>query len=221
MEFGPSSPQLVGNSSDPYNCGNPGGLSALSGYGSCSWEFKPPRLEFQWVRAGGKACTSDAECTAKGEICGMADNGHVGCGELLGYWSHDQFCGQNLGLVYPYAHCDAKLPYPNEGQTLWNLLGCVDVPSCYQDNSGINCCGCVDWQNEISAVSPDTLKCKYENPNWLAYVKPYLQYLKEACPSAYTFPYDDHSSTYVCSYIPDGSSTNTMNYTLTFCPDGK
>jgi hypothetical protein len=151
----------------------------------------------------------------------MNDQGHTTCGKLLGYWSHDQFCGQNLGKVYPDAHCDMVLGSPNAGQTLWNLLGCVDVPSCYQDQSGENCCGCVNWQDEIDSVSPDTLLCKYKNPNWLTYVKPYLQYLKMACPSAYTYPYDDHSSTYTCSYYAPDSSVNMVNYEIAFCPNEK
>lgn len=195
-----------------------GGIVALTGYGACTWKFDPPDYQFKWVSGGGATCSKDADCDL-GEICGMNDRGFTTCGSLIGYWSLDQFCGQNLDVNYPEAPCRMPLGYPNEGQTLWNLLGCVDVPSCYQEASGENCCGCVDWQDEIDAVSPLTETCIYSNPNWINFVKPYLQYLKNACPSAYTFPYDDHSSTYVCSYFDAGNpQLNIANYTISFCP---
>ena len=147
----------------------------------------------------------------------MSNKGVLTCGDHLGYWTLDQFCGQHLDQFYPKADCQMPLSDPNAGQTLWNLLGCVDVPSCYQPDSGNNCCGCVDWQNELDAVSPLTETCYNSNPNWLQYVKPSLQFMKEACPSAYTYPYDDHSSTYVCSHL-DADGINDVQYSVTFCP---
>ena len=198
-----------------------GGRVALTGYGSCSWNFTPPKHEFKWVKEGNEgrisSCSSNDACSSlPGTVCGMSINGVMTCGELLGYWTLDQFCGQNLDEKYPSINCDLSLPSPNAGQTLWNLLGCVDVPSCYQSNSGSNCCGCVDWQNEISTVSPQTEKCQYSNPNWLNDVYPTLKFMKNACPSAYTYPYDDHSSTYVCSSMQSG--VNMLNYAVNYCP---
>ena len=41
--------------------------------------------------------------------------------------------------------------------------------------------------------------------------------MKRACPTAYAFPFDDPSSTYQCRNKDPGNS-NTMGYTITFCP---
>jgi hypothetical protein len=220
VEFSPVQPFAV-DPNKPYDCGNPGGRVPLTGSGSCSWEFNPPKPEFKWVQEGNEntvsSCSSDAACSSlPGTVCGMSINAVMTCGELLGYWTLDQFCGQNLNDKYPAINCDLALPSPNSGQTLWNLLGCVDVPSCYQTASGSNCCGCVDWQNELSDVSPLTEKCLYSNPNWLSDVYPTLKFLKAGCPSAYTYPYDDHSSTFVCSSMESG--VNMLNYAVTYCP---
>jgi hypothetical protein len=207
--------------SKPYDCGNPGGRVTLTGYGQCGWSFAPPSSEFVWVSQGNEGavtCSMDADCVAyPGSVCGLSSAGAMTCGAPLGYWTLDQFCGENMDEKYSKVNCDMPLSAPNEGQTLWNLLGCVDVPSCYQSASGSNCCGCVDWQEEIEEVSPLTEKCQYTNPNWLADVKPTLDFLKRACPSAYSYPYDDHSSTYVCAAL-DEQKVNSVQYSITFCP---
>ena len=47
-------------------------------------------------------------------------------------------------------------------------------------------------------------------------VEPRLFWLKKACPACYTFPFDDMSSTFVCSNID--ARVNTLNYEITICP---
>lgn len=205
----------------PYDCGNPGGREALTGYGQCSWSFSPPSTEFVWVKEGNEGvvtCKTDMDCVDyPGTVCGISSLASMTCGTPLGYWTLDQFCSENMDQKYTSIDCHAPLPSPNEGQTLWNLLGCVDVPSCYQTASGSNCCGCVDWQDEINTVSPLTEKCLYSNPNWLTDVKPTLSFMKQGCPSAYTYPYDDSSSTFVCSSFNE-NGVNTVQYSINYCP---
>ena len=46
---------------------------------------------------------------------------------------------------------------------------------------------------------------------------PTLTWLKKACPTAYTYPFDDMSSTFICKNIKNGK--NTVNYEIVFCPD--
>jgi hypothetical protein len=38
--------------------------------------------------------------------------------------------------------------------------------------------------------------------------------LKDACPTAYSFPFDDLTSTFTCR----GSTSANTGYTITFCP---
>ncbi|HSQ10702.1 MAG TPA: thaumatin family protein [Burkholderiaceae bacterium] len=51
------------------------------------------------------------------------------------------------------------------------------------------------------------------NPNWLSHVLPTITWLKQACPSCYTYPFDDMSSTFTCA---DSSSNASLNYGVTF-----
>jgi hypothetical protein len=47
--------------------------------------------------------------------------------------------------------------------------------------------------------------------------QPTVAIFKNACPTAYSFPYDDITSTFTCGGT---SATNMPGYTITFCPAG-
>jgi len=55
------------------------------------------------------------------------------------------------------------------------------------------------------------------NPNWLTHALPFESLLKTACPSAYSYQYDDPYSLFTCN---SASGANQMGYTITFCPAG-
>ncbi|KAI9340042.1 hypothetical protein DFJ73DRAFT_845858 [Zopfochytrium polystomum] len=43
--------------------------------------------------------------------------------------------------------------------------------------------------------------------------------MKAMCPSAYTYPYDDMSSTFTCTNAGGGNTAeNSVDYDVTFCP---
>ncbi|TMW57985.1 hypothetical protein Poli38472_013459 [Pythium oligandrum] len=75
-------------------------------------------------------------------------------------------------------------------------------------------CGCTDWQDRGVKVfnTPPTEKCKTVNPKWIEKIVPTLDFLKKACPTTYTYPYDDMTSTFVCG--------GEKKYRITFCPMG-
>jgi hypothetical protein len=124
--------------------------------------------------------------------------------------------------------------------TLYDLMRCKvptgDVSplfnSCYLTYSNsytagqINtCCGCVDWWNPSVThatilANDDTQSCGTQvDPQWTTYVQPMIQWMKAACPSAYTFPFDDRTSTFGCSNnLPN--EPNSVDYTITFCEGG-
>jgi hypothetical protein len=80
--------------------------------------------------------------------------------------------------------------------------------SCYSAGASASCCGCPSW-------SPSGA-CQSTNPRWTPPSLPgtYAQVFKNACPTAYSFPYDDLTSTFTCL----GSSSANTGYTITFCP---
>ena len=67
--------------------------------------------------------------------------------------------------------------------------------------------------------APDTNKCNNKKPNWTNIAKPGLLWLKQACPSAYTYPYDDMSSTFTCRKMIN--NVNSVNYQVAFCPQNE
>ena len=55
---------------------------------------------------------------------------------------------------------------------------------------------------------------------WTAYVLPTLAWLKRACPTCYTYPFDDMSSTFQCSnQAASPSGTNSVPYAIIFSGD--
>ncbi len=80
--------------------------------------------------------------------------------------------------------------------------------SCYSANADAKCCGCPSW-------SPAGA-CKGHDPGWEAPSRPekYAAVFKTACPTAYSFPYDDPTSTFTCR----GTASANVGYEITFCP---
>jgi hypothetical protein len=203
------SPTNVVGGSNPYSCGAPGAKFPRTAMGSCDWNMVPPSDDYHWVSAGGSLCTSTTQCSGS-EKCGLSFNpGHdqllwKTCGSIIGFWSADQVCGISPQYGAPF-NCSQSTP---EGLTNFNLYGCVGVGSCYQAGADTSCCGCADWDKEGLPV-PDssfTEVCKNYNPTWQERIKPTLQWMKKACPTSYTYPYDDMSSTFTCSNLVNGLS---------------
>lgn len=220
-----SEPKMGG----PYDCGSPGATNPVSPLGVCTWEMFPPAVEYNWVRAGGNVCSSSDQCAAPNK-CGLSFNPGQNppfkktCGKLLGYWTANQICGIQPSYGSPF-DCQKPLPAPQQNLRLLNLYGCTQVGSCYQPNAASTCCGCANWDKlgiDVPA-SPYTQQCVNSNPTWISKVQPTLAWLKKACPSLYSYPYDDMSSTFVCRVMKDdgGKQVNSVDYTITFCPGGK
>jgi hypothetical protein len=141
---------------------------------------------------GSPACTADVNpaCPAELQIKNASD-------EVVGCDSAHQACTKSpadpaldcagIGDLY-----DCTKGGPN------NVSG-----SCYSPNATATCCGCPSW-------SP-TNACNATNPKWALPSKPekYAKIFKDACPTAYSFPYDDPTSTFTCK---------GDDYVITFCP---
>jgi hypothetical protein len=142
------------------------------------------------------ACAWNLQASCPSELQDQDPGHYVGCR------SANQVCA-----VDP---ANATLDCANER----DLYGCTGggpngvSGSCYSAGANDSCCGCPSW-------SPDGT-CQSTNPRWTAPSLPgkYAQVLKDACPTAYSFPYDDLTSTFTCR----GSSSANTGYTITFCP---
>lgn len=219
---------------NPFTCGAAGGTADVTGtdgtLGGCSWTFAPPSNLYRYVADGGSGCTVDGDCGA--EICGLSQENVVNnnitltCGAYLGHWTANEVCRLNGAISAAPFSCttNAGMPAPFTALTYENLYQCVSsptIPSCYTNGVDNNCCGCVNWQT-VGGIdmptAPTVDQCVGVNPSWTTNIQPELEWTKLACPSAYTYPFDDKSSTFTC--FKNTAGTNTANYTITFCPGG-
>jgi len=220
---------------DPYTCATAGAVTASTGLAGCTWTFDTAIAlaagttdESPLLRAvvpGGTACTSDASCTGE-QVCGTAlvfggSTATRSCGTQVGWWSADELCAYTADA--PGAPLDCATAVAGQG-TDADLYGCsgANPGSCYSTTAGATCCGCPDWVvgGQTLAVAPG-FACHGTNPQWSAVALPWAAFLKDACPTAYSFPFDDATSTFTCSTpSPSATSPNGMGYAITFCPGG-
>lgn len=221
----PTSQALYSLAGDAYKCGAPGSTKPPTALGACSWNMQPPLIDLRHVLTGGIACASDADC-ASPAVCGTSSDSKrkprlmKTCGKLVGYYTPDEICGQDKTYGAPF-YCGQPLPAPQQSLTLYNLYKCNNIPSCYKSDAKNTCCGCVNWETVGAQVppAPETKACVNSNPTWITKALPKLDWIKRACPTVYTYPFDDPSSTFTCLRLLNG--VNIVNYTITFCPDGK
>jgi len=123
--------------------------------------------------------------------------------------------GQVVGCRSAHAACNANRNDPALACAANDdLYACAGggpnsvMGSCYSPGATAQCCGCPAWS--------DAGTCRATNSKWAlpslpeTFAKPF----KTACPDAYSFPYDDPTSTYTCA----ASSAAGVGYVITFCP---
>ncbi len=226
MSMAPAAGTYAAQSADPYSCGAPGASSASGTLGACTWSVKPVvggTDQTTWARAvvpGGASCSSDADCTAP-SLCGLAQNGASFtrvCGAPLGWWTADQICGVDLGFGAPY-DCASTVQNTNGSTSTYaQLYGCVGPEqgqSCYSTAATADCCGCGTDATAWPKTTGSGFTCHGDNPRWQSVAEPWLAFLKQACPTAYVYPFDDATSTFTCGRA---SNATGVAYVVTFCP---
>ncbi|TMW57986.1 hypothetical protein Poli38472_013460 [Pythium oligandrum] len=208
---------------DPYKCGSPGKVEDVVPGSGCSWDYAQFQKDINYnavIGGSGKKCAAAGDCSG-GEVCGYKFVPGVGmgmyCGNLYGWYSANQVCALDGGNKYFKCQDSAG---DATGLKIHELHGCVAPKylSGYQPASkgkDGEVCGCTNWDDrgvKVLAV-PDTEKCKAVNPKWIEQVAPTLDFLKKGCPTTYTYPYDDMTSTFICG--------GEKKYRITFCPAGK
>lgn len=221
-----------GGASDPYTCAEPGGVSQTSTLGNCKWFNKAAQdNDFVWVATGtpGTCTTTESTCSGS-ETCGHTISGatvssSLVCGTQLGYLTADTICAIDSDFGSPF-NCGTKVEQNQTEYTLAEIFGCSKGDfknSCYSAGATDACCGCQDWWDKgVTVPSSKTQSCgTVANSNWQYYLinspNDRLVWLKDLCPTAYIYPFDDASSTFTCKSV-DSNNRNVVNYTVTFCP---
>ncbi len=185
-------------------------------------------------------CTNSSQCGSD-QSCGVALNASASqqytqaCGTFIGWTTADTLCGTNEGVnTTPFlkGFCNEH----NANGSVTNYLGCsgseAAATSCYNiaTTSGgyeKSCCGCGTssasqtafpnvWPTVQTGTGPDN-GCYGNSADWNKYVQPTLVYLKNACPTAYVYPFDDATSTFTCNST-NADATSWPNYQLNFQP---
>lgn len=184
------------------------------------------------------SCTSQSICSgsATGDtVCGWNSNNLSGanaqvCGSFQEWASANTLWGWNAQAnnagnpVFNFTTQNAS------GVTVGQLQLCDNPPagtiySSYATNPPSTdpglACGGTNWSqtntNLATPTAPITVPATNyttQNPTWVSYVYPSISWLKMACPTCYTYPYDDQSSTFNCEKGLNEQGTNTLDYTL-------
>jgi hypothetical protein len=223
-------PTNVGwSASTPYICGNPGARTTSAPLGACAWfTILPPnsgpaqQADFVWVDTNNPG--SGCPCAGP-DVCGHSITGatvsSLTCGTQLGYLTADAVCAIDKTFGAPF-NCATTINENNVNYSMTDIYGCSvgDFKnSCYTTGATSACCGCQNWDS-FATIPPGTQSCgAISNSNWQAALitTNFLPWLKEVCPTAYIYPFDDASSTFTCQDT-DTNNNNVVDYTVTFCP---
>jgi hypothetical protein len=196
---------------------------------------------------GSETCTPSTTCTT-GKICGLNSSLTQSCGSFLGYWTPNEVCTQSSvpAAISSYFQCTSPTGYDfaaaKYNNTFTDLMACSvaktytgpTYSTCYKTtypaNSNVDqCCGCVNWwdtnetHGEVILVNQTApaVSCPTNQTSqiWTTDIQPGVQWLKKACPSDYTFPFDDVTSSFTCTNNSLGGA-NSTSYIITFCPSG-
>lgn len=175
------------------------------------------------------------------------------CGTLIGYTSVNigicsqpdaLFAGEpsTAGLKTAYSCRSTDTCGTATCAGLYACSGGTAATSCYTFTSGTSstCCGSVNWWNSAETqgasitvpssgtTSNDHLGTVYANDYWKSsstsgIVQPQIQWMKVACPTAYSYQFDDPSSSFTCTVVNGSAPSGTIvtNYQVTLCPGGK
>lgn len=171
---------------------------------------------------------SSASDWGTGSSCNLY--AHYSMGDMLGistYGYSTRFPNNNPMPAATYADLYGCVPtsqlscYLNTGSNT-----CFNVPQdpYFALNTGYgftyNVCGCHNWNDSSStpaaAQTAQSSQCTATNTLWENNVYDRILWLKEACPTAYSYQFDDKSSSFQCNV-----SGHLTSYQLTFCPGGK
>ncbi len=185
--------------------------------------------------AGADSCSATKACTKTGQVCGqtlktvMDRKTTLQCGYRLGYWTYAQFCAAPSTVKDASGYINADLGVDCNNQTNYayalckNQAGMTDTGpgrSCFNSNttsSGQTCCGYESWKvggkTQLMAKG-DSAVAGAVTTTWTTEILPNLKNVKEGCPLAYSFQFDDPYSTFTCATT---NALNKVNYQIDLC----
>ena len=186
------------------------------------------------------SCTAQADCSGAGSsgprcgwnyvtaLTGTSTFSSRVCGTFYSWATANQLYGWNMTAsnVAPFSLQTAFAVAPafnsQNSVSVGDLQLCVNnTYSAYSNpppaNPGTSgsvstalACGGTNWDGVTRPAAAYTT----QNANWVSYVLPTINWLKAACPTCYTFPYDDVSATFTCQNGLNTQGSNTLDYSI-------
>jgi len=163
------------------------------------------------------------------------------CGKPVAWMTADTIWGQNSSSTNAAPFNFAQTFDNGSGGTVAvsDLQLCVNGTYSAYINNGTSstfpiqpvalACGGVMWGPTVTTlqtpaptntglgITQTTQPVQTVNANWVTNVLPTIQWLKQACPTCYTYPFDDMSSTFTCSDAQgQAGGSPTTAYGVTF-----
>lgn len=142
-------------------------------------------------------------------------------------WSSQPSSASNNWSLFQLNLCQTNAANCNSGtsgtiNTGYGPYTCTESNGTVHNNfytESANTCGCTNW----SGIATPTKNCSSDNPAWDNNVQPYISFVKKACPTCYSYPYDDASSSFSCKVSGTAAqqNANTTGYVVTYCPNNK
>ena len=138
------------------------------------------------------------------------------CGDVIGVWSRDELCGWTDAIDFGGCKTELTAPVTEQIGNIEQLFQCNPPfkQACFQKGGNEACCGGSVWSDFVPV---HTANCTTHNPLWTEYAMPHIEVLKRACPTCYTYPYDDATSLFTCW---SNASHNENSYLVEWCPGG-
>jgi hypothetical protein len=176
--------------------------SLLSGDTVCGWNLPN-------VLNGGSGVMFDP----KTRVCG-AFQGWATADQIWG-WNHEDQTPTPIPNMAPFSFDTTFVATPMQPTvSVGNLQLCDNnTYSSYQNPPGASvnmACGGTNW----TGVTTPAVTVTTVNPNWMSYVLPTILWLKQACPTCYSYPFDDQSSTFTCEKGVNSTGHNTLDYSI-------
>jgi len=194
--------------------------------------------------AVGKApCTGDNVCGYdKAAVNSGSTSDYVSsCGTHLDWLSANAIAALNTSATNsaPFPFSLPTYNTPAAGTVMQASLYLCNAStkySGYSSEDASTACGCTNWGDDVSlgnitgdAVFPGSnpfatpsQACVTNNHvgstyYWTQNILPTIAWLKQSCPTCYTYPYDDKSSTFQCNNQADkGGGFNSVPYLVQF-----
>jgi hypothetical protein len=193
------------------------------------------------------SCSSSNACTTPGYVCGYdssavnhgADSDYqTSCGAPVAWFPASQLWAMNTTAsnAAPFNFAENYQSSSGGAVHLNQLFSCTAPTASGYDTSNADSslsCGCTNWgESSLTNVDGDALfdskiaaptsRCSTNNTVgsrhlWTANVLPTIAWLKKSCPTCYTYPFDDMSSTFQCTnHKTSATGTNSIPYVITF-----